>query len=276
MKHGIKTTFAIFYRDLLTWWRDKLRVVAALSQPFLWTLFFGLGFSQIIDANRLATALNIELPPDFNYFYYLYPGIVAITVMFTAVGTTISLIWDREHGYLREILVAPVSRTAVALGKVLSGTVLSTLQGMIMIVFGGLWYQSIAYGLATFPLLLALGFMMAALGLLVAVFIQSTQAFFSAMQFLVIPLAILSGAFFPVELMPHWMANISFFNPVYYGVDMLRKGFLLSVLFPLKTASELKSLLLSQGPHMITNIVVVIGFGILFTFLAAWFFRKES
>lgn len=276
MRHGIKTTFAIFYRDLLIWWRDKLRVVAALSQPFLWTLFFGLGFSQIIDASRLATALNIELPPDFNYFYYLYPGVVAITVMFTAVGTTISLIWDREHGYLREILVAPVSRTAVALGKVFSGTVLSAFQGMIMIVFGGFWYQSISYGLITLPLLLALGFMMASLGLLVAVFIQSTQAFFSAMQFLVIPLAILSGAFFPVELMPNWMANISFFNPVYYGVDMLRKGFLLSVLFPLKTAEELKSLLLSQGPHMLTNIVVVIGFGILFTFLAAWFFRKES
>jgi len=171
---------------------------------------------------------------DVSYVRFLYPGIISMAVLFTSIFSAISIVWDREFGFLRELLVAPVSRAAVVLGKALGGSTIAMFQGSILLVLAPI------IGVSLDPLLvlelLALMFLMAfaitSLGILVASRLTTMESFQMLINFFVMPMFFLSGAFFPLRGLPGWMSALTRMDPVAYGVDPMRRALLGSELAP--------------------------------------------
>ncbi len=211
--------YVIWYRDVLRFWRDRARLVGALGQPLLFLVVFGSGLSA-----ALGTGLTSELG-DVSYVRFIYPGIVAMAVLFTAFFSAMSVVWDREFGILREVLVAPISRAAVVLGKVLGGSTVAVLQGAIILILAPI------VGVSLDPLLVVelLGLMfltafaLSSMGILIAARMVSMEAFQMIMNFLIMPMFFLSGAFFPLRGLPAWMSVVSRLDPLAYGVDPMRR-----------------------------------------------------
>ena len=228
LRADARGVYIIWLRDVLRFWRDRARLVSSLGQPLLFLIVFGSGLTA-----SLGAGLSQELG-DVSYVRFLFPGIVAMAVLFTAVFSAISIVWDREFGFLRELLVAPISRGAVVLGKALGGSTVAMLQGAILLVLAPV------LGVSLDPLLvvklLALMFLTAfaltSMGILIAARLQSMEAFQMIMNFLIMPMFFLSGAFFPLRDLPAWMSVITRLNPVAYGVDPMRRLLLGSDLAP--------------------------------------------
>jgi ABC-2 type transport system permease protein len=219
MRTNAGGVYIIWYRDVLRYWRDRARLVSSLGQPLLFLVIFGSGLTA-----SLGAGLTKELG-DISYVRFLFPGIVAMAVLFTAVFSAISIVWDREFGFLREVLVAPISRAAVVLGKALGGSTVAMFQGAILLILAPI------LGVSLDPLLvlklLILMFLTAlaltSMGILIASRLQSMEAFQMIMNFLIMPMFFLSGAFFPLRGLPAWMSVITRFDPVAYGVDPMRR-----------------------------------------------------
>ena len=193
-----------------------MRMVASLGQPLLFLFVFGSGLSPSMSG--LAGG-NL----DFKLF--LFPGIISMAVLFTAVFSAISIVWDREFGFLKEVLVAPVSRSAVALGKVAGGSTVAVFQGFIILLLAPL----IDVSLNATQILQLLGLMlltaaaMTSLGVLIASRVQSMEAFPVLMNFILMPMFFLSGSFFPLQDVPMWLEWLGRIDPLTYGVDSIRQ-----------------------------------------------------
>jgi ABC-2 type transport system permease protein len=224
----MRAVYIIWYRDVLRFSRDRSRIVASMGQPLLFLVVFGGGLSA-----SLGAGVTQQLG-DVSYVRFLYPGIVSMAVLFTSIFSAISIVWDREFGFLRELLVAPVSRAAVVLGKALGGSTIAMFQGSILLVLAPI------IGVSLDPLLvlelLALMFLMAfaitSLGILVASRLQTMESFQMLINFFVMPMFFLSGAFFPLRGLPGWMSVLTRMDPVAYGVDPMRRALLGSELAP--------------------------------------------
>lgn len=216
----LRAVYIIWYRDLLRFWRDKVRIVSALAQPLMFLALLGPGLSAgmgILGRNTAGEAID--------YVKFLYPGIITMTVLFSAMFSAISVVWDREFGFLKEVLVAPVSRGAVAVGKCLGGSTIAMLQGTILLVFApvlglGLGWLTVA---ALLPLLFLTAFSITALGLMVAARLKTMESFHMVMNFMVMPMFFLSGALFPLNNLPQWLNVLTSLNPVTYGVHPIRR-----------------------------------------------------
>jgi ABC-2 type transport system permease protein len=225
---NLRGLYIIWFRDILRYWRDRARVLSSLGQPLLFLIVFGSGLTA-----SLGGGLSDELG-DVSYVTFLFPGIVAMAVLFTAFFSAISIVWDRQFGFLRELLVAPVNRGAVVLGKAIGGSTVAMFQGTILLVLAPL------LGVDLNPLLvvemLALMFLTAfalsSMGILIAARMQSMEAFQMIMNFLIMPMFFLSGAFFPLRGLPGWMSVLTRLDPVAYGVDPMRRALLGSELAP--------------------------------------------
>jgi ABC-2 type transport system permease protein len=204
--------YGIWHREFLRFIREKSRIASALAMPLLWLLVFGSGL-------RFASAAV-----GGNYQAFLYPGILGMTLLFTSVFSGISVIWDREFGFLKEILVAPVARWAIVAGKALGGSTAALIQALILLPLAPLLGVALPLerlpALLIFMVLIALG--LTSLGLLIASMMGSMEGFNLIMGFAIQPMFFLSGALFPLSSGPEWLKYISYINPFTYGVDVLR------------------------------------------------------
>ncbi len=209
-----KTVYVIWLREMIKFIRERTRIIIMISQPLLYLLILGQGLRSLFQ-------LDIE---GFDYLTFMYPGIVAMSILFTATFSAVSIIWDREFGFLKEVLVAPVPRSAVAFGKIVGGSSTSLIQGLILLLFAPLAGLSLSIGIIAqiIPILLVMAFAITSLGIVLAAYTDSMEGFQMITNFIVIPLFLLSGAFFPLGMAPEWMQVIMKFNPVVYGVDALR------------------------------------------------------
>lgn len=216
LTHEIRVIYILWKRDMLRFLRDRSRLISSIGMPVLFLLLFGGGFSSAITG--LAGG-RVEYPQ------FLFSGVLAMTVLFTAVYSAVSVVWDRQFGFLKAILVAPVSRFAVALGKVAGGTSLALMQGLIVLLLAPVLRVPLRPSqiLGMTAVLLLMAFMMTSLGLLLAVRERSMQGFHMIMNFLLLPMFFLSGAFFPLDGVPVWMRLFATIDPVTYGVDSLRR-----------------------------------------------------
>lgn len=207
----LEAVYWILLRELIRFWRDKFRIISSFVQPMLFLAVLGGGFSFV----RLG---------DLNYQTFLFPGIVAMSLVGVSIGTGISVIWDREFGILKEILVAPVSRLSIFLGKALAGCVIALIQGCIVLSIGlllGIHITAEAFAVSIgLMVLISLG--LVSIGLIIASFVETIESFGVIMNFLVFPLIFLSGDFYPLAQAPEWLKAISYINPLTYGVDALR------------------------------------------------------
>jgi ABC-2 type transport system permease protein len=209
--------FALLGRDLRRFFRQPSRVVGSLAQPLILWVVLGAGLTGSF---RLAGASGV------SYLAYFYPGTIVLTVLFTAIFSTISVIDDRHHGFLQAVLVAPVSRTALVLGKTLGGVAIAMLQGLALLLLSplaGFHLAAIDWPLVIGALALAaIGF--CALGFAMAWWIDSTQGYHAIMSVALIPLWMLSGAMFPPATDSRWLQVLMLIDPMTYAVSAVRRG----------------------------------------------------
>ncbi|WP_314621391.1 ABC transporter permease [Streptomyces stackebrandtii] len=228
LRHELRAVHALVHRDLLRLAAQRSHTALILIQPVLYLFALGGGLATLIPAASLGT----------GYRTYLFPGMLMMTVQTPAIMVGLRLITDRQSGYLRELLMAPVSRATLLLGCCLGGTLVAAVQGAVLLCLAG------TVGLPYDPLLLLLllggmllaSFALTSLTLALSVTLRSPELFHTLLSLLMMPLLFLSGAFFPLESMPGWCRALATVNPLAYGVDLLRRSIALRV--PDQAAAE--------------------------------------
>jgi len=210
----MKTIYILWLRQLKRYYRSKSRMIGSLAQPLLFLVSLGYGFGHVY-----------QQAGQGSYMNFLAPGIIAMSIIFSAIFMGMEIIWDRQFGFLKETLVAPVSRLNIMIGRTLGGATVATMQGIIVFfvsMLAGFTPYSWAMVPFAFLVMILVAIMFTALGTMVASFIDDMHGFQMIMNFLVMPLFFMSGALFPLEGVPPVIATIARFDPLSYGVDAFR------------------------------------------------------
>lgn len=243
--------YTLWLREMKWFLRGKTRIIQSVVQPFLWLAIIGVGMSSAF-----------KLPGGQSYLEFMAPGIIGMTLIFSSIMSGVSVLWDKQFGFLKEILVAPVARTHIMLGKALGGVTTSLLQGLLLLMAAslvGVWPPTpVAFAqVLVFMFFISLAFV--SLGLAFASKMSDPVAFPLVANFLVMPLFFLSGALFPLATAPDWMRAIAYVNPLRYGVDGLR-GAIIGI-------SELA---------LWVDFVVLLAFSTAMVLIGGYLFRKTS
>jgi ABC-2 type transport system permease protein len=213
MNRELEAVCALTWRDLLRYGRDRAQLLGTVARPLLWLLLMGNGLRAAVPSVN-----------GVDYPQFLFAGAIAMAVLFSGTYQSITVIFDREFGFLREVLVAPVSRPTIVLGKILSGGAVTVLQGLVTVAFAPL--VGLHLGVVTVARLLGvivlLSLAVTGLGVVLATRMRSFEGFGVISNFVVLPLYFLSGGPFPIDHLPRWMSALVHVNPVTYGVDLLR------------------------------------------------------
>jgi ABC-2 type transport system permease protein len=211
-------TWVVAYRELLRFVSERSRIISSLAFPLAFLVIFGAGFGRVIGS----------LAPGVDFIQFIYPGIVAMAVLTSSLFAGVSVVWDREFGFLKEILVAPIGRTGIVLGKTIGATLTALLQVALLLVLAPIVGVDLTLTtvLALVPMVVILSLGLSGLGVLIASFMTSQQGFQLVIQLLIFPLIFLAGVFFPVNQIPVWLEVISKLNPLTYGVDAIRQIFI--------------------------------------------------
>jgi ABC-2 type transport system permease protein len=265
-----RATWVIAYRDLLRFIQDRPRLIGSFAMPLLFLVIFGAGFNRVIGA----------LAPGVDFVQFMYPGIVAMTVLMGSLMSGLSIVWDREFGFLREVLVAPLSRTGIVLGKAAGSAVIAIGQGLILLVLAPIIGVQLDFMLVLklIPLLLIISVSLSGLGILMASRMRSQQGFQMLMQVIITPLIFLSGVFFPINNVPVWLEVVSKFNPLTYGVDAIRQVFLSGNMSSVAGNSGYAFGITIFGHTMgiIEDAIVMAVLGVILLSLAIWSFSRQE
>lgn len=243
--------YTIWLRETKRFFRYKSRIVTSVVTPLLWLIIFGTGLGAAVRFGATAG----------GYKAFIYPGIVGQTILFTSIFSGLSVIMDRQYGFLKEILVAPISRPAIVMGKALGISTAAVIQATILLVL------SFIVGVSMSPLVfisamivsLIMSVGLGGLGLVIAAFTDSMEGFNLIMSFIVLPMFLLSGALFPITGLPSWLQAAVYVNPLTYGVDALR------------------SIILNQSALPLgIDVLAIIIFALIMIFVAALLFSKKE
>lgn len=212
-----RAIYIIWLRDMKRHFRDRARIIGSLGSPiiFIFVLGAGLGASMRFSGSNVA---------GLDYKVFMFPGILGMTVLFAGVFSAVSIVWDREFGFLKEMLVAPVPSWSIALGKVISGATIASFQGSIMLLLAPLVGIDLTPAMLVqlLPTMFLVSFSMTGLGVLVATRLKTMQGFQMIMNFIMMPMFFLSGAMFQLTSAPRWMDTLARIDPLTYGVDAMR------------------------------------------------------
>ncbi|MFQ5432299.1 MAG: ABC transporter permease [Nitrospinota bacterium] len=215
MNNTATSVMTLWQREIVRFYRDRSRVIGGLVPPIIFWFFIGSG---------LGSSFQVGTGERLSYIQYFFPGTLVLIFLFTAIFSTISLIEDKKEGFLQSVLVAPIPRLAIVLGKVLGAATLAFLQGipfLLLATFAGIRFH--AYSLAaSLVILLCVAFILASIGFIIAWKLESTQGFHAIMNMALIPMWLLSGALFPVNELPLWLEWIVKINPLTYCVAALQ------------------------------------------------------
>lgn len=209
----LKAIYILWLRDLKRYWYDKARIFASLGQPILFLFVLGTALSP-----------SFQGPAGVNFSEFIYPGILSMTVLFTSIFSAISIVWDREFGFLKEVLVAPVSRWAIVIGKALGGSTVAVLQGCLMLLLAPLVGVKLSFLIVIqcIGIMFLIALAVTGLGIVIAARMKEMEGFQMVVNFVIMPLFFLSGALFPLDRLPNWLTFLTRVDPLTYGVDMLR------------------------------------------------------
>lgn len=248
--------YVITAREFKKFIREKSRLISTLARPLLWLFLVGGGMSRLVSTGG-----------GVSYIQFIFPGILGMTILFSSIFSSISIIWDKEFGFMKEILVAPVSRFSVVVGKAVSGMILSTIQAVIILAL----FPLLGFSLGFFQLIeiilicALLSFAIASFGVLLATFYDSYESFSVIMNFIVMPMFFLSGAMYPVKLLPSVLKFIAHINPVTFGIDALK-----NVIFPFETGK------MSPDFPLWLDVSILAGAALVFVLLAGKFFERKG
>lgn len=256
---NLRGIYTIWYRDILRFWHDKIRLMGAITFPLLFLFVFGSGLG--------ARMGSLSAGVDFTQF--MFPGIIGMTVLMSSFTAGVSVVWDREFGFLKEVLVAPLSRSGIVLGKAVGAAAVAVGQSLLMLVLAPVLGVKLTplLVLKLIPLLILLSVSLSGLGLLVASRMRSQQGFQVVVQIIVFPMLFVSGVFFPVNNVPMWLEVLSKINPLTYGVDAVRRIFL---------PSALGVNVLGHITTVWEDVAIVGLLGVVLMALAIWFFGRQE
>jgi ABC-2 type transport system permease protein len=210
----IQVIYVMWLRQLKRYWRSKARIIGSLGQSILFLIAFGFGFSPVF-----------EKAGGIDYMQFLAPGVIAMSILFTSMFTGIEVVWDRKFGFLKETLVAPISRTDIMIGRTLGGATISVIQGLVVLILAlSIGFRPVSW-ISIIPatvFMFLISLLLTAFGTAIASRIDDMQAFPMIMNFLIMPMFFLSGALFPVDDLPSVIKFLVLINPLSYGVDGLR------------------------------------------------------
>jgi len=210
---GILDSITIAKRDVIRSFRQRSQLFGSIVRPIIWLFLLGTGLRGSFNA-----------PGGFTYTQYIFPGMLVMNILFASIMSGTTIIWDREFGFLKEIMVAPLSRTSIVFGKTLGGSVIATIQGIIVLAF----YPLVGLRLSFMQIIITIAAMfiiaisITSLGILIASRMTSFEGFGTINNFLVMPLFFLSGAMYPINNVPAWLKPLIYINPVTYSVNLLR------------------------------------------------------
>ncbi len=215
-RHDLRAVRIVWQRELIRFFQDRARIVSTLLQPLLFLFILGTGLSRLASGGTGGLSLRT----------FMFPGVLAMSTMFMALFSAGSIVWDREFGFLREMLVAPVGRSAIVVGKCRGGATVATFQGMVVLALAG------AVGVPYSPVLLVtlilelllLSFALTALGVMIAARMKNIQTFFAMTQLFLLPMFFLSGALYPLSNLPTWLTVLTRIDPITYAVDPMRRA----------------------------------------------------
>jgi ABC-2 type transport system permease protein len=216
LRNDLAAVGALTRRDLLRFIRDRSQIAGALGRPAIWMILFGGGLHH--------SMMGAVVEGGLGYQQFVYSGAIAMTILFGGMFQGVTLVWDREFGMLREVLVAPISRTAIALGKTIGGAAVAFVQGCVAAAFAPMVGVSLGPG-EWLRLLLAMAVLslgVTALGVAVGSRMRTFEGFGVISNFVILPLYFLSGGIFPAVGLPGWMKTLVLLNPITYGVDLMR------------------------------------------------------
>jgi ABC-2 type transport system permease protein len=242
--------YTIWLRNMKRFIRSKSRIVGSIAMPAFFLLFLGFGLNSVVQMPGLGT----------NYIVFLVPGMVAMSVMFTSVFSGIQIIWDKQFGFLKETLVAPVTRLEIMLGQTAGGATTAVIQGFLILVlslFIGLQVSSLAGFAVAVLFMVLIGIAFTASGIAIASRMDDMTGFQLIMNFVIFPIFGLSGALFPISGLPGWLAPVTMLDPLTYGVEGIRYG--------LTGVSQINPALC---------LAVIGGFAVAMTVVGAFLFRK--
>ncbi len=251
-----RPVYVICLREFIKFFREKSRLLGTLARPVLWLFVVGNGMGSLIRPRA-----------GFSYLQFIFPGMIGMTILFSSIFSSISIVWDREFGFMKEMLVAPISRISIVIGKAISGTLISVAQAIIILVlipFLGIHITVLQF-IEVVAVSLLVSLCVTSLGILIAARLTSFDGFNIIMNFLVMPMLFLSGAMYPVTSMPRVLRQLTLINPLTYGVDAFKHVLLENSTPPL-------------GPEfpLSLDLFVVSGTAIVMLTLAALSFRKKE
>jgi ABC-2 type transport system permease protein len=261
----------IWYREVLAYSRDKARLISSLVMPILMIIIFGEGFGSTIGS----------FAEGINYRQFIYPGVLAMTILFGSVFSGVSIIWDREFGFLREILVAPISRTAIGLGKLLGGATIAMSQAVILFVLApvvGVKFSPLVI-VELLAVLFLLALVMTSVGIAIASRVRSVESFQMITQVTIMPSMFLAGIFFPVNNLPGWMEVLVKLNPLTYAVAAIRAIGLDEELSAVATPGAQSTVGVELFGHTLSTLEslgVLCAFGVVVFAIAIQSFRKQA
>ncbi|MEK6952971.1 MAG: ABC transporter permease [Nanoarchaeota archaeon] len=248
----MKAVYIMWLRQLKRYWRSKGRMIGFLGQPILFLIALGFGFGPIYKAAG-----------GGDYIQFIAPGIIAMTALFSGMFSGMEVVWDKQFGFLKETLVAPVSRVSIMVGKTLGGATVATIQGLLVFtvcLIIGFRPVSLVYLPLAFIFLFLIAFLFTALATAIASKLEDMQAFPVIMNFIIMPLFFLSGALFPLNNFPKPIFIVSKFNPLTYGVNGLRmtltNGLGFGLLFDFLILLILSGLIVAIGSYLFSNVEV--------------------
>jgi ABC-2 type transport system permease protein len=248
--------YVIVAREFKKFIREKSRLFSALARPLLWLFIVGAGISRLVPRDT-----------GVPYTQFIFPGIIGMTILFSSIFSSISIIWDKEFGFMKEILVAPVSRFSIVIGKALSGTIVSTLQAVIILaLFPVLGFKlSLLQIMAVIFICASVSFCISTFGIVLATFYESYESFSVIMNFIIMPMFFLSGAMYPVRLLPDILRLVAKLNPLTYGIDAMKHA-----IFPHETGP--------MGPDfsLTTDAAAIIITSIIFVLIAGKTFERKK
>ncbi|MEW6417468.1 MAG: ABC transporter permease [Nitrospirota bacterium] len=248
--------YVIVAREFKKFVRERSRLFSAIARPLLWLFIVGAGISRLVPRDT-----------GVPYTQFIFPGIIGMTILFSSIFSSISIIWDKEFGFMKEILVAPVSRLSIVIGKALSGTIVSTIQAVIILaLFPILGFKlGILQIIGVILISASISFSISSFGIVLATFYESYESFSVIMNFIIMPMFFLSGAMYPVKLLPDILRMVSKINPLTYGIDAIKH-----VVFPFETGK------MSPDFPFIIDIMVIILSSIIFVIIAGKSFERRG
>jgi len=214
LKHEIVGIYAVWLREFKRFYRDKARFASSIIRPLMWLFIIGLGIGGSMKFSGM----------DLDYLPFITPGIIGMSVLFTSLFSGVSVIWDREFGFLKEMLVAPISRVSIIIGKALGGATSSIIQSIIIIIIAFSIGVSITLTslLMLVPIIIIVSVGFVALGITIASLMDTMEGFSVIMNFIVMPMFLLSGALFPINNLPSSVSWVIYINPMTYAVETMR------------------------------------------------------